>query len=311
MLSVVICTYNRSKKLHRVLNDILDNPINENIDFELIVVDNNSTDDTKSVVDEFVSSNSTNLRYIFESAQGLSNARNRGIREARGEWICFTDDDVRLDKKWLASISSAIKCNPKMDAYGGRIKEQWVEDPPDWFILEGECAMTGGGAIVFFDLGKEAQNLNEKKISPIGANMGFKKEVFEKVGLFNPDFGKKGDDQGLGDDVEFCTRVRNEGFLTLYLPEPLVWHEVESTRLTVPSMKRFYYELGYRRGRGKMFPRHTKWLFGAPRYLFKEFVTSILRSLGYRIFDLGKSRYYMFNFHYIRGLLKGCYEKEQ
>jgi len=310
MLSIVICTYNRAEKLKRVLNDILNNPLNMTIEFELIVVDNNSKDQTRSVVGRFNATHSPKLRYVFEEKQGLSNARNRGIREARGEWICFTDDDVRLDKNWLTSISTAIKDYPHMDAYGGRIKEKWVAPPPKWFIREGKYAMNGG-AIVSRDLGDAVCNMNDRNISPIGANMGFKKEVFEKVGLFNPDFGKKGESPCLGDDVEFCKRIRDEGYVILYLPDSLVWHDVDIDRLQVPLMKEYYFELGYFRGKQKMFPEQAIWLFGAPRYLFKELLANLLRSLGLRFFSLGKSRFYLFRFHYVRGALKGCYEKKQ
>ena len=286
MLSIVICTFNRAEKLKKVLVDILNNPLNAPLDFELIVVDNNSNDHTKSVVSTFVALLSSRLRYVFEGAQGLSNARNCGIREAKGGWICFTDDDVRLDQNWLVSISSAIKHYPQMAAYGGRIKARWVEDPPKWFIREGRYAMNGG-AIVSRDLGNAICSMNEKNISPIGANMGFRKDVFEKVGLFHPDFGKKGNIQGLGDDVEFCSRVRDAGYEILYLPDSIVWHDVEIARLKVPIMKQFYFELGYSRGKQRMFPEQAKWLFGAPRYLFKELLSFLLKSLGLRFVSLG------------------------
>jgi len=166
-----------------------------------------------------------------------------------------------------------------------------------------------GGAIVSRDLGNAICSMNEKNISPIGANMGFRKDVFEKVGLFHPDFGKKGNIQGLGDDVEFCSRVRDAGFEILYLPDSIAWHDVEIDRLQVPMMKKFYFELGYSRGKQRKFPEQAKWQFGAPRYLFKELLSFLLKSLGLRFVSLGKSYYYLFMFHYVRGQIKGCYER--
>lgn len=310
MLSIVICTYNRAEKLKRVLDNILNNPLNAPLDFELIVVDNNSTDQTKSLVIGFEAPLNDRLHYLFEEKQGLSNARNLGICEAKGEWVCFTDDDVHLDKYWLISISSAIKDYPHMDAFGGRIKEKWIERPPKWFILEGKYAMNGG-AIVSRDLGDAVCSMNEKKINPIGANMGFRREVFDKTGRFHPGFGKTGNSPGLGEDVEFCRRVRDAGFEILYLPDTIVWHEVDIARLQLPVIKQYYFELGYSRGRQRMFPKQAKWLFGAPRFLFRELLTSLIKSFGLHFVSQGKSYYYLFSFHYNYGMLKGCYEKQQ
>jgi glycosyltransferase involved in cell wall biosynthesis len=308
MLSIVICTYNRAEKLKLVLDDVLNNPLNVHLDFELIVVDNNSKDQTEPVVKAFDASLSPRLRYVFEERQGLSNARNRGVCEARGEWICFTDDDVRLDRNWLTSISSAIKANPQMAAYGGRIKAKWVADPPKWFIREGRYAMNGG-AIVSCDLGNDIFSLNEKDMHPIGANMGFRKDVFDKVGLFHPALGKMGNTPSLGEDAEFSKRVSDAGYEILYLPDSIVWHDIEIDRLQAPMMKQFYYELGYFRGKQRMFPKQAVWIFGAPRYLFKELLSFLLGALGLRFVSRGKSYYYLFMFHYVRGQLKGCYEK--
>lgn len=310
MISIIICTYNRVEKLKLVIEDILGDQSNDSINYELLVVDNNSQDSTKEYIGEFTKQFPQKVRYLFEEKQGLSNARNCGIKEARGKWICFTDDDVRLDNNWLTAIASAIKYYPQMAAYGGRIKPKWIADPPEWFIREGKYAM-GGGAIVSRDLGDTVCNMNERKVCPIGANMGFRNDVFDKVGLFHPDFGKKGDAHGLGDDVEFCRRVKDAGYEILYLPDSIVWHEVDVDRLQVPILKQFYFELGYFRGRERMFPEQAVWLFGAPRYLFKELPSSLLRSLGLRFISQGKSYYYLFMYHYVRGLLKGCYEKQK
>jgi len=298
------------EKLKKVLDDILNNPLNDKLDFELIVVDNNSTDQTKPLVIDFEALLSKRLRYLFEEKQGLSNARNCGIHEAKGEWICFTDDDVRLDNNWLISISSAIKDYPHMDAYGGRIKAKWVAQPPKWFIREGKYTMNGG-TIVSRNLGDAVCNMNEKNINPIGANMGFRKAVFDKIGLFHPGLGKTGNNPGLGEDVEFCRRVKNAGFEILYLPDPLVWHEVDIERLQLPIIKQYYFELGYFHGRQRMFPAQAKWWFGAPRYLFKELLIYLMKSLGLYFISRGKSYYYLFMFHNTRGMLKGCYEKQQ
>ena len=97
-ISIIICTYNRSESLKRTLQSLKEMSVSDDIEWELLIVDNNSTDNTREAVNDFTKTSGLNCRYVFESKQGLSNARNRGVKEACGEIIAFTDDDVIVDK---------------------------------------------------------------------------------------------------------------------------------------------------------------------------------------------------------------------
>jgi glycosyltransferase involved in cell wall biosynthesis len=133
--SVIICTYNRSGSLERTLASLARMELRDSADWELLVVDNNSKDDTRVVVDGFTRASGVNCRYIFEKEQGLSHARNRGIREAKGEIIAFTDDDVLLDRHWLKNISLGSEwrrgsCWREDIARMGKILSRVVEGGP-------------------------------------------------------------------------------------------------------------------------------------------------------------------------------------
>src|SRR5574341_2283004 len=129
MISVIVCTYNRSRILKRMLKSFFLQDCRDAINYELIVVDNNSTDDTRTVVSEFM--HSPTVRYVFEGKQGLSVARNRGVAESNGEFVSFLDDDVIVDKTWLKKLQ--ICCDEtKADVVGGRIYLILNGEPPIW-----------------------------------------------------------------------------------------------------------------------------------------------------------------------------------
>jgi glycosyltransferase involved in cell wall biosynthesis len=129
-ITVLICTRNRADRLARALSSAAEMRIPQDLRWELIVVDNGSTDHTAEVVARFAAR--LPIRLVQESLAGLSNARNRGVSEARGRYICWTDDDVLIDPEWLASYSAAFARHPEAAVFGGRI-EPLLEDPtPGW-----------------------------------------------------------------------------------------------------------------------------------------------------------------------------------
>jgi len=123
-ISAVICTYNRCKSLQGTLDSLLHQEMCDNFEYEVIVVDNNSNDNTRDIVTGFIPKFNGKLKYVFESNQGLSNARNRGICEATGEIIIFTDDDCLPEKEWFSKINIVFSKNKSIDLMlGGAIWE--------------------------------------------------------------------------------------------------------------------------------------------------------------------------------------------
>ena len=107
-ISVILCTYNRCQSLAKTLESIAVSVLPESVEWEVVVVDNNSKDQTREVIEDFCRRNAGRFRYIHESQQGLSHARNAGIREARGEILAFTDDDIIVDNKWLHTLTTPL-----------------------------------------------------------------------------------------------------------------------------------------------------------------------------------------------------------
>lgn len=177
MISVIVCTYNRSESLRRTLVSLAQLQAPSDTPWELLVVDNNSTDETAEVVETFSRSSSFPVRYAFAGNKGLSHARNEGIRVARGDIIAFTDDDVTVDSRWLWELQRIFDQFGCM-AIGGKIIPVWTSPKPSWLKLDGPYPLRSG-AVVSFDRGQEPCELRD---SPFGANMAFKRVAFEKHG---------------------------------------------------------------------------------------------------------------------------------
>jgi len=151
-LSVVVCSLNRSESLRRMLKSLQEMVIPDYLSCEVIVVDNNSDDDTRLVVEEIEKHFELKIRYVFENKKGLSHARNRGVKEAGGEIIAFTDDDVIVDKHWIKSIDKAFKEYDDVACVGGKILPIWEIPKPKWLKhdLYGYLALLDKGDTVAY-----------------------------------------------------------------------------------------------------------------------------------------------------------------
>lgn len=145
-LSVIICTFNRSMVLSQTLQDFLKQKGVKELDWELLVIDNNSTDDTRQVVESFQRKLSSILKYVFVSRQGKNYALNHGIREARGRVIAFTDDDVRIDEYWISNIMKAVNCYSEI-GFGGRVLAQIDFSLPRWVKTNGKFKFRGNNCV--------------------------------------------------------------------------------------------------------------------------------------------------------------------
>ena len=191
---------------------------------EVIIVDNNSNDDTRSTVEAITRKRPGFFKYIFEARQGKSFALNKGISIAQGDIIAFTDDDVELDTEWLVEIIRVFE-SYDCAAVGGRTVPVWNSPKPYWYEEAGPYRLLS--AIVKLDLG---ESLCELKIPPPGANMAFRRAIFEKYGLFREDLGPNSRDLIRGEDAEFCWRVIHGGEKFIYAPRVIVYHPVDENR---------------------------------------------------------------------------------
>ncbi len=235
--SVIVCTYNRCKSLAVTLESAANLVLSEDVKWEVVVVDNNSSDSTQDVVQRFGVRSPGRFRYVLEKNQGLSHARNRGIHEAQWQILAFTDDDVILDAWWLERLISALKVDLYAGA-GGRILPDSTFDLPKW--LSGET-MRLGGVLPFFDCGPNLADLHQ---APFGANMAYRRDAFEKYGYFRTDLGRKGKTLMSSEDAEFGRRLLSAGENLRYVPSAVVYHPVTEERMRKSYFQSWWFGLG-------------------------------------------------------------------
>ncbi len=229
-LSIVIITRNRANYLDEAIKNLLkQNYPKEN--FEIIVVDNNSSDNTRSVVKKLGDYSKNNIQYIFEPDIGMSKARNRGAAIARGEIVLFIDDDVIPSPHWLHDYCSIYDMFPEIDAAGGRIEPVFQSDKPKWVSDE-----------LLVALGQ--LNLSEKETilsfpdHPFGGNFSVKRETFMKVGGFIEEF------TSCNEETAFFSKLHLNGYKVGYSPKVLVYHQIAGSRLS----RIFFIKRGIKQG---------------------------------------------------------------
>jgi glycosyltransferase involved in cell wall biosynthesis len=239
VLSVVVCTYNRSHLLVAAVEAIL-GQVDDTLPYEVIVVDNNSTDATRDVVAPYVAAG--RVRYAFEPCQGLSAARNRGVSIARADLIAFTDDDVQVSSTWVQSIVHAFNADPDADMVGGKVEPVWTEDPPSWLPEAGDAPL----ALV--DYGGDAFRITpERPVCLIGANVAVRRRAFVKAGGFSTAVQRVRDGIGSTEDYDFQLRALAGGGYAIYDPRIAVRAPVPLERLN----KR--YHRAWHRGHGRFY----------------------------------------------------------
>jgi glycosyltransferase involved in cell wall biosynthesis len=269
-LSVVVCTYNRCGSLRATLNSLAELAAPGGATWELLVVDNNSTDGTRDTIQAFAAKQSFPVRYVFEQRQGHSCARNAGISHAQGDIIAFTDDDVTVDRMWLARLAEAFEGCGCAGA-GGRVLPVWEKAKPKWLSVAGPFRTN---AVVSVDFGEEPGRL---KRWATGANMAFRREIFERFGGFRTDLGRSGDTLISGDDSEFCSRIMQAGEFLMYAPGAIVYHPVTADRLRKAYFREWYFQGGKTVFRMEGAPQDARRYWGIPRYLFRQCASNAVK----------------------------------
>jgi GT2 family glycosyltransferase len=233
-VSVVIPTYNRRASLLRLLSS-LDRQTLDKERFEVVVVDNNSTDGTADAVARDVRGLGLRLRCVSEPEQGAVHARNRGIRETSSPLVAFTDDDIEVEANWLEEILRGFE-RYSASAVGGRTQAVWDAPLPDWWLPEYERPFAR-------NWGAEACRVTTFPFF-YSLNLAVRRPLFSEVGLFDPQLGPKGHRHVVGEDADLCRRIHENGGSLYYLPAALVYHHVEAERLTRRFFRRRFYYAG-------------------------------------------------------------------
>lgn len=270
-LSVVICTWNRAESLQKTLESIENCRVPSGIDWEVLIVDNNSTDATSAVCQFFLQKNPKRYRCLLEKRQGKSFALNTAIENARGDIIAFTDDDVLVEPDWLFAVLVAF------DAYdclgvAGKIVPVWNSPKPAWFSVDGPYRLMM--AIVEYDLGNQNQPCRIEN-PPYGANLALRKGAFDRYGPFRTDLGPVAGTTFRGEDTEYCRKLMSQGEKLIYVPGAVVYHPVPEERTKKRYFESWYFDYGRMLVRTSS-PSSTKTsYFGVPRYMLRKLMACV------------------------------------
>lgn len=236
-ITVIVCTYNRCESLAKALDSVAASTLPNSVEWEVLVMDNNSSDRTHEVVEDSCRRHPGRLRYVFEPRQGKSHALNAAVREARGDILAFMDDDVTVEPTWLQNLTASLK-DGEWAGTGGRTLPAQAFSPPSWLALD-----LIGALCAYFDLGDAPRKLDR---APYGANMAFRKEMFERYGFFRTDLGPSPNREipRPNEDTEFGRRLMAAGEQLRYEPSAVVYHPVPEGRLRKEYFLAWWFDYG-------------------------------------------------------------------
>lgn len=238
MLSIILCTYNRDKYIYNVLQSIALNqyPTNQ---YEIVLVNNNSTDDTEKECSRFQTDYpAVQFNYCVEVNQGLSYARNRGIKESQGDILVYVDDDALVNDKYLQTYSDFFEKNPAAVAAGGPILPVYETEEPTWMSHYTRQLITGR-----LYLG-ESEREFPKNGFPGGGNAAYRKFVFDRIGLFNVELGRKGNSLIGAEEKDLFDKMTSLKMHFYYLPTAILYHIIPEKKLTPDYFNRLTYSIG-------------------------------------------------------------------
>jgi glucosyl-dolichyl phosphate glucuronosyltransferase len=277
-VSVIVCTYNRSSSIIDTLKSIDSLILSKNIEIEVLIVDNNSKDDTKVVVENYINNGHSKFRYLMEPTRGKAYALNLGIFESKGEIIAFTDDDAIVHENWINNIVKTFN-DMKPDCVGGKVLPIWLGKRPKWLTNKFIHVLA------LQDLGDSTHeiNFNHKLEMLYGVNVAYSKEFFNLFGQYNTHLCSRG---GAGnEDHEMFKRVIKNNRKAVYNPDIIVFHKVFPERLKKSYFRKWHYLNG--KDLAKLDDVESKSVFNIPGHIIKKILLEILQ-LAISMFKIDK-----------------------
>lgn len=264
-ITLLVCTYNRGSDLREMLETALAQETDGAFTYEILVVDNNSTDDTRSVVEEFISREYNNLRYLFESRQGKSYALNTGLDAVRGDIFTICDDDFILPKDWLKNILAAFSAHPEVSFVSGKVLPAWQGEQPSWLTPE------HWSAIALTDYGENEFYTDENNQLCLLA-CSFRMADIKAIDGYNPKLGVTKNLVGGTEDLDVLKRLWKSGRKGIYLPHIWFHHKVTPDRYTKKYHRRWHTGHGvfYAMMRDEEFERAPARLFDVPSHKYRQ-----------------------------------------
>jgi len=223
LLTVTIQTYNNAELLDSTLEQLRGLQCPKADDYEILIVDNNSSDSTSKVIQKHIVASRSRMRSVFEPLQGLSHARNCALKKARGQVVCFLDDDVFVDPQWLTAVSTAFG-RYSADVVGGRSYLIYPGQRPPWMTATTETLLSR------LDHGDRTLVRTSKDL--FGLNFAVRRSLAIALGGFRTDYGRSGKSLNCGEEIELLHRVRRAGGMVVYEPAAVVGHVVKPERLS-------------------------------------------------------------------------------
>lgn len=284
--SFITCTYNRDKYIGQTLQSVCDQKYPDN-NYEIIVIDNNSTDNTASICEEFRAEYpNKNFRYFKEMNQGLSFALNRGIKEAQGEYLIFVDDDETIIPQHLERLDNHLRTYPEAVLCGTPVIPVYEIPEPKWMSRFTQRLIGG-----YFDQGKEVKILEAKNYPGTGHTI-IKKELYERYGNYNTELGRKGTSLIGAEDKDMFNRLKNNNIVCYYLPDIPIYHHIPPNKMTDEFFHKLTYSIGKserirtkavseKEFRNRLLSEGIKW--GASVVLFTGYTLGLQPSKGFRL----------------------------
>ena len=238
MISVILCTYNRQKYIYNVLRSIAENTLPHD-QYEIVLVNNNSTDDTAAECRRFSGDYpDIAFRYCVETNQGLSYARNRGIRESQGDLLAYVDDDATVNPQYLESYATFFARHPQAVAAGGPILPVYETEEPRWMSHYTRQLITGR----LYHGDSERQFPRDSY--PGGGNACYRRSVFDTIGLFNVELGRKGNSLIGAEEKDLFDKMNSHNMKFYYIPTAILYHIIAPYKLTDDYFERLTHSIG-------------------------------------------------------------------
>jgi len=291
-ITVAICTRNRAAQLSRVLDTARRMRVPAGLSWELLIVDNGSTDATAETARSFAPA--LPVRCVVETTPGLSNARNRAVAEARGDYICWTDDDVEIDEGWLAAYAEAFDRHPDAVFFGGVIEPKLLGDPPAWM---GRARAELGPLLAERDFGPDPVPLSlVGNRMPFGANFAVRTRE-QRAHRYDPRLGRAPGQARLGEETLVMEAMAQAGGTGWWVPGARVRHLIPAERQTLGYVYEYHFFAGatvaFKSHAGLMgtgLPNSGRTLMSGPLYLWRHSARYWLAHLRDRLFASDRQR---------------------
>jgi len=301
-LSIIIATFNRFERIRHLIRHFdLEMIIPKSLVLELVVVDNNSTDDTALVVqNEGGKKRNYKINYILEKRQGLSFARNTGISVAEQDWVFFLDDDALPAVDFLDKLLLELKDKQSVSAFCCKVSTHFL-NVPRWFPLSGRYKLPMMGN---YNLGNQSRFLDINDPPPIGSGIILRKSIFQKYGYFDTRFGYNQRKIMLipGEETHLVLTILNAGESFYYIHNCLINHFPDRIRLSIRTLSRIFMGQGYLFGIQDYEKREQNsggYLFRIPTWYYKEIISTFIRSI-YCLIKGDQSGFYYYYLHFLK-----------